>query len=58
MAGDHQVFTRKSFVAMAENKVCKNCIVAKYPPCNLGIPCCYCEETECNGRQPCPRKEK
>lgn len=42
-----------------ETAFCPDCIVAKYPPCDKGIPCCKCEkkQDECNSRQPCPKKE-
>lgn len=37
---------------------CKDCIVRQYPPCGDGIPCCQCDREECNGRQPCPKKDE
>ena len=36
---------------------CPDCIVAKYPPCDKGQPCCKCGEVDCNSRQPCPKQE-
>lgn len=36
-------------------KNCADCVLAEYPPCNKGIPCCKCGD-ECNSRQPCPKK--
>jgi len=33
---------------------CMNCEVRNYPPCDKRIPCCKCENMDCNGRQPCP----
>ena len=42
-----------------EAAFCPDCIVAKYPPCHEGIPCCRCEkkQTECNSWQTCPKQE-
>lgn len=42
-----------------ETAFCPDCLVAKNPPCNEGIPCCKCEkkQNECNSWQPCPKKE-
>lgn len=42
-----------------ETASCLDCLLAKYPPCNKGIPCCKCEkkQNECNSWQPCPKKE-
>ena len=42
-----------------ETASCPDCLLAKYPPCNEGIPCCKCEkkQNECNSWQPCPKKE-
>lgn len=42
-----------------ETAFCLDCLVAKYPPCDKGIPCCKCEtkQDECNSRQQCPKKE-
>lgn len=42
-----------------ETASCLDCLVAKYPPCDKGIPCCKCEtkQDECNCRQQCPKKE-
>jgi hypothetical protein len=37
---------------------CKDCPVRLYPACGENIPCCQCDREECNGRQPCPRKEE
>lgn len=33
------------------------CQVRKYPPCCEDIPCCMCDNEECNSLQPCPAKE-
>ena len=37
------------------SKNCADCVLAEYPPCNKGIPCCKCGD-ECNSRQPCQKK--
>lgn len=34
---------------------CADCIVAEYPACDKGIPCCKCAEVDCSSRQPCPK---
>ena len=41
-----------------EKITCKDCPVRLYPACGENIPCCQCDLEECNGRQPCPRKEE
>lgn len=35
---------------------CADCMLRKFPPCDMGIPCCRCDVEECNSRQPCPQK--
>ena len=37
-------------------KWCPDCMVAQYPACDKGIPCCHCDAKDCNSRQPCPKK--
>lgn len=36
---------------------CKECPANLFPACNIGIPCCLCNEENCNSRQLCPIKE-
>lgn len=36
---------------------CKECPGNLNPSCSIGIPCCLCNEENCNCRQPCPKKE-
>lgn len=42
------------------NKEClgKECPAREYPTCDKGIPCCICNEPQCNSRQSCPAKNK
>ena len=39
---------------MDDTKNCKKCIVRLYPSCDREIPCCRCQEKDCNSRQDCP----
>ena len=36
---------------------CKECPANLVPTCSIGIPCCLCNEENCNSRQPCMKEE-
>lgn len=39
-------------------KYCADCILKQFPPCDKGVPCCKCDELQCNSRQPCQWKDE
>lgn len=41
-----------------EKTFCPDCTLVNYPNCSKGIPCCKCDEENCNSRQSCPKGER